>query len=446
MTARVSDGAGGDALGRLVDRGSALLREGKPSDARELLEQAVRLAPEDATARHLLALSCFQVGHLERALLIYQALALELPGSSAAKLNLAVVLLKLGRASVARGLLSEIVASTPDHRRAWGYLGVALEQLGLVHEAEEALIAGHLTGAAKRLRQRHAELFAPHENDARPEVAENTRRTLPVNSAPERREAATPGWLKPAKLRPFAETLPPPPTPTASALLEEISFEQTLLPSLPQRVGGANGTKAKPKRALSPLLDNALSSLLVAPPEASVGLHPTGLLMVGLAEGADAQDGGFAARADAIHAVAGSVRRAPVAERPFVRLSGTGRVVLAPPPGARLVPLALEGELAFMRESKVVAFDHALLHDLAGSVEDEQGAHHALVRFRGDGVVVLGLEGSFVSFELSEGEGVSVRASSLVGWLGVLTHERVTSGDEPIVLLRGRGTVLFGAR
>src|SRR6185437_10228176 len=99
-------------------------------------------------------------GQLERALALYVEMLGERPDSIAAKVNVAVVLLKLGRAASARPLLEEVVRARPDHRRAWGYLGATLEQLGYGADAESAFVAGHFATAAKRLRDRHADVFA----------------------------------------------------------------------------------------------------------------------------------------------------------------------------------------------------------------------------------------------------------------------------------------------
>ena len=128
------------------------------------------------------------MGQLERALVLYEALALEFPDSVAAKTNLAVVLLKVGRASAARALLEEVVRGAPDYRRAWGYLGAALEQLGLIAEAEEALVAGHFASAAKRLRERHGGAPSPAP-ESRAEIARRERA---------RREARVPPAHAPA--------------------------------------------------------------------------------------------------------------------------------------------------------------------------------------------------------------------------------------------------------
>ena len=255
-----------ETFARLLHRGTELLRDGDPGQAKEHLERALALFPDNAVARHLFALSLFQVGHLERALVLYEALLLEFPTNTAAKVNLAVVLLKLGRASAVRPLLEEVVRAAPDHRRAWGYLGVALEQLGLIAEAEGAFIAGHYASAARRLRERHPlSVLSPtvpaeaQLDSSRAAMPAFRRRTLPPD--PWSSGATSTGSVGYAPLQRFAVTLRPPDlvgSPTATPAdersledpttsmpragpVEEIPFEQTV-------VSAARRSHRRPRR------------------------------------------------------------------------------------------------------------------------------------------------------------------------------------------------------
>jgi Flp pilus assembly protein TadD len=517
-----------ESLANLLHRGSALLRDRDPGAAREVLERALVSFPENTSVRNLLALSLFQIGQLEHALLLYESLHLERPESIAAKVNLALVLLKVGRASAARPLLERVVAASPEHRRAWGYLGVALEQLGLLTDAECAFLAGHYSSAARRLRERHQlatdevpEVTAERARNAMPRYR---RKTLPPDPWGDTAAASSSPALALSALRRFTVTLRPPeftpepterprtsfdtrrpppalerepqgaddtrdirdedtedlrdsgdvdaddsPTTMSDAIaadagafsddaVDEIPFEATLAPPLVPTA--AMSAAPKQSRPVVPLLDAALASLLVVPHEASVVVHPTGLVLVGMEAGAEPRDGGFAARLDAMQAVAGSLRlepmprRAPIAPEPFrdrafSRVVGTGQLVLAPSRGGRLMPLEMDADVAFLREDLVVAFDQALLCDL-GRIRHAGGAPISLVRFRGDGVIVLQLDDPFLAFDVQGRDGVTLRADSLIGWIGLLAPEPMTAtladgASTPFINFTGEGTVLFRA-
>ncbi len=480
-----------ETFARLIHRGSELLRDAQPALARDHLEEALRLYPHNANARNLLALSFFQIGHLERALVLFETLLLDNPESSAAKVNLAVVLLKLGRASAARPLLEDVVRAFPEHHRAWGYLGVALEQLGLIARAEEAFLAGHFGSAARRLRERHPPTTPAPESmpeaapaSSRAAIPSHRRRTLPPDPWTNARPASSTN-VAVNTLQRFVATIRPPdvvrPTtppdapnevtrarssgPTSSRTnvpsndVEEISVEHTVSPPMAMLPPPAMSHAPKQNRPAVPLLDAALSSLLVVPHEATVVAHPTGLVLVGLIAGPDAHEGGFAARNDVVHAFAGPLRREPLARRPppapepfrdgppFKRVSGTGQLVLAPRPHTRLLPLEMDADVAFIREDLVVAFDYALLSDL-GRMRRPSRKSVSLVRFRGDGVIVLGLEHPFLAFDVHGEETVTLRAESLIGWIGGLVPEPPSDEGDPdddLFTFSGEGTVLFRA-
>jgi Flp pilus assembly protein TadD len=432
-----------ETFASLLHRGSELLRDGDLPAALECVSSAVQLFPKNVVARQLLARTLFQSGELARALAVYEELHRECPQSVAVKVNLAVVWLKLGRAATARALLEEVAQAHPEHRRAWGYLGVTLEQLGLVAEAEGAFVAGHFASAARRLRERHPGRFAEPPS---------VRAMTP--------QPAVSGSLGYGSVARFERTLHPPaldgataPTrsPPANDAVEEIAFEHTMgVPGVarPPTISRA----PKQPRAATPLLDAALSSLLVVPHEATVVGHPSGLVVVGLVAPKGSEEGGFAARSDTVHAFAGPLKREPLAPRsrpaaepfresaiPFVHISGNGQLVLAPPPGKRLLPLDMDADVAFLREDIVLAFDNTLLTDL-GRLAVSHRKHVTLVRFRGDGVIVLGLDSPFLAFDVRKEQTMSLRAESLLGWIGVLTPEE-PGGD--LLTFSGEGTVLF---
>ncbi len=184
--------------------------------------------------------------------------------------------------------------------------------------------------------------------------------------------------------------------------------------------------------------------------------HSSGLVLVGMQAGPEPREGGFAARLDALQALAGDLDLLPLPRRmpltpepfrgaPFVRAVGTGQLVLAPPPGSRLMPLEMDADVAFVVEDLIVAFDHTLLYDL-GRIRSSAGLATSLVRFRGDGVIVLGLDQPFLAFDIRGEDGVTLRTDSLIGWIGLLAPEPVeVPGGSSYVKFSGEGTVLFRA-
>jgi uncharacterized protein (AIM24 family) len=103
----------------------------------------------------------------------------------------------------------------------------------------------------------------------------------------------------------------------------------------------------------------------------------------------------------------------------------------------------MDADVAFLREDLVVAFDHALLFDL-GRVRRPGGAL-SLVRFRGDGVVVIELTEPFLAIDVRGDDAITVRADALIGWIGLLAPEPTSEEGDDFVAFSGEGTVLFRA-
>lgn len=138
-------------------RGSELLQDGREHEAKEELEKALLQKPGDQKGQDLLAAVYFRVGHFARAIAIYEQLQATSPNDPALQLNLALCYLKADKPELARGQLQSLLAASPEHLRAWGYLGLCHERLGELPEAQAAFEKsghGHL---ARRVMERLAE-------------------------------------------------------------------------------------------------------------------------------------------------------------------------------------------------------------------------------------------------------------------------------------------------
>jgi uncharacterized protein (AIM24 family) len=132
---------------------------------------------------------------------------------------------------------------------------------------------------------------------------------------------------------------------------------------------------------------------------------------------------------------------APAGE-PFFRLVGHGDVWVAGAPGAWQA-LALEDDILYVREDRVLAFDGAVSWE-AGSVP---GDGLRMLQFRGRGCVVLRLDAPPVAVKVTEDRPAYVARDRLLGWVGRLVpHKLRTAGPSPFDLsCQGEGVVLFDA-
>src|SRR5215469_16456445 len=123
-------------------RGSEFLQENRVLEAKEELEYALTMQPSDPKGQDLLAAVYFRLGLYPRAIQIHEALATQFPRDVSVKINLALGYLKTGQPELARSVLQEAVGLNPEHKRAWGYLGLALQKLGDVEQAQSAFQRG----------------------------------------------------------------------------------------------------------------------------------------------------------------------------------------------------------------------------------------------------------------------------------------------------------------
>jgi hypothetical protein len=152
-------------------RGSELLLDNRVHEAKEELEQALKLQPRDAKGQDLLAVVYFRLGLYPRAIEIYEDLFRIFPDDASLAQNLSLCYLKTSQAERARDLLEKVVAAQPAHTRAWSYLGLAHEKLGDYEKAKAAFAHGDQPGMARRMDDLLATSAPPHSLSSMPPSA-----------------------------------------------------------------------------------------------------------------------------------------------------------------------------------------------------------------------------------------------------------------------------------
>lgn len=151
-----SDASAEDDLLFYLQRGSELLQNQKPDEARLALERAHRLAPGSPKAQNLLGLAYFKLGLLEAAKSIYDRMVEQFPKEPTLFVNLGLVLLRQGRLTEAERALQRAIALAPDHVRAHCYLGLVQYRRGDLAAAREHFLKGRAEEFAKKVDQKLA--------------------------------------------------------------------------------------------------------------------------------------------------------------------------------------------------------------------------------------------------------------------------------------------------
>jgi hypothetical protein len=473
-------------------RGSELLQENRVLEAKEELEFALTMQPSDPKGQDLLGAVYFRLGLYPRAIQIYETIASAFPADASIKVNLALSYLKTGQPEPARRALQDAVRINPEHKRAWGYLGLALQKLGEIEQAQIAYERGGHAMMAKRLveRRQRTGLSVPPEAPpagldegvrsvaeaafseldagelrfalAQPgtpragdgdwhthEIGGGSGPPRSTRSVPPPPVAPAPSWVH------DSATAPPPPLALAPAPVST----RVIPPPMP----GVD----KPTSLPAPATSQAVAPTLLGLPEGP----PVSILENGVVLARVTADLHFATRLDALRVVAGTIstrvmhRRARDADTsevlggigsPFVRVSGEAQLVLGARPSHRLAVIALRDEIAFVREETLLGFELRLAYENGRLALDPPGegarSNDAVqvAQVRGHGAVVMEVVGELASLPCSPGRPLYVRREWIVAWLGRLVPRALPptespSGQRGLVAFSGEGTVLVCA-
>jgi uncharacterized protein (AIM24 family) len=210
------DGPGDDEFLQNLYRGGELLSSGQVAEAKDFLERAHALQPQNQRGQNLLGMAYFKLGIFDRAAEIYEILVHENPADPTLRVNLGLVFLKQN--SLPRAIREfEISADlAPDYKKAQNYLGLAYVQEGNYEKARECFIAaGSATMAEKMekaLKDPSRVMAPPPEPRPAPEPpAPERARPPPPPAAIAQGGASTPGPPARPPPPPAAAVRPPPP-------------------------------------------------------------------------------------------------------------------------------------------------------------------------------------------------------------------------------------------
>ncbi len=130
---------------------------------------------------------------------------------------------------------------------------------------------------------------------------------------------------------------------------------------------------------------------------------------------------------------------------PLVELAGEGQIVVGPKPGHLLSSFVLEGIPCTVREDRVLGFQLSLVYDndriTLGTTELRT------VCFAGAGALVIETQSVIVTLAVSADASVIARREVVVGWLGPLSIAPVLPADAPgahhgLLRFQGEGSVM----
>lgn len=458
-------------------RGSELLQDNLVPQAKEELERALKLQPQDTEGQGLLGVVYFRLGLYPRAIEIYEEIIEACPNEVSPRVNLGLCYLKTGQIHLARDVLEEVIRRVPDHLRAWGYLGLAFERLGELGKAEAAFETARQPNLARRMRRLLAEQAQDQEEVVDPERA-SVR--LAAADAVQELDGGEAGFSRapgeddsePARAgRWRAVELGDATVPPLPRLRRSPSLVGRLGPAVPTITDAtALGRDSVPPPASlrpppsirAPL---ATSGALTVEGGLAFPEPPAKVLIAGARVGTCVTTEGFAARSDVLSSIIGEMKA--LSPQPLMRRSrgretsepfgagssvwhlyeGGARAIIIAGPSRMLWALELADEFVYVREASLLAFESTVRYEngrlAAGGREPV-----AMVQLSGKGFVVLEIHGAVSALSVGEDTQAVVRVDDVMGWTGRLLGQAVDTKNAPgklpgAVSFSGEGALLL---
>lgn len=456
-------------------RGSELLQDNCVPQAKEELERALKLQPQDTEGQGLLGVVYFRLGLYPRAIGIYEEIIKACPNEVSPRVNLGLCYLKTGQSHLARDVLEEVIQRVPDHVRAWGYLGLTFERLGELAKAEAAFDKAGQPNLARRMQRLIAE--QGQQESVEPERAEVRLAAADAVQELDGREGGfsrAPGEAEgdPSRSgRWRAVELGDASVPPLPKLRRAPSLVGRLGPAVPAISDSSelNRDSVPPPASIRPPLSirapQGTSGALAIEGGIAFPEPPAKVLISGTRIGTCVTTEGFAARSDVVSSVLVGMQAlapAPLMRRlrgretgePFGAGSslwhsygGAAKAVIIAGHARLLWALELADEFVYVRESSLLAFESSVRYEngrlAAGGREPV-----AMVQLSGKGFAVLETHGAVSALSVGQDTQAVVRVDDVIGWTGRLLGQPVDTDNSPgklpgAVAFSGEGALLL---
>ncbi|MGH9365402.1 MAG: tetratricopeptide repeat protein [Thermoanaerobaculia bacterium] len=437
-----------------VGRARKHLREGRLGQARQELEAAQIVRPNDEDVLNLISVIEFKLGRYEDAARAARRLVSENPTSAVLHANLGLILFKAGSLPDAEQELRRAIELKPDHARSHlylgllyrtrGKLGLALEHLRfagakrLVTEIEDLLRRSLREGAAKAAPVEPNLRLVPPAAEAAPEAPaeaepDSEPESEPAFVMPFTEELAAASIIRPAEREPtFAEAMegklaPPPPVVTMAREGRERMRRS--------EDGNPRITAAAVPAETRPLFQ----------------VRSDGGLEVASREAVFLRKGSVVWYSGKIRFLREPAFQAMRLER-ILRAEGRGSFFLSDP-GKSAYRRELGGYSLHVEASRLLALDTALTFRLDPIHDLRNDRRVDILKVHGHGSVILSIGGSLLGHDVSLDFPLIVAARDLVAWSGNLAPsvvedrflEEVMAPDPvgaPKIRFEGEGLVL----
>jgi len=419
-----------------------MLLQDQVHEAKAELEQALKLQPQDAKSQDLLAGVYFRLGVYPQAIEIWRGLTEVYGDDATLRVNLGLALFKTGQADEALAQIHEALKIQPDHGRAWGYLGLIRWRLGQLEEARDAFLRG---GQATMARRMEEALGTEHvSSGGGPSMAAEA---LEAEDRRAMRDAAEEAIARLESAKPDIAVAEQGRERRQSGRWESVEPGNEVV----SKRGAPSGTRVGGVARLAQQLERWTVEI----PESLVfAVGPDGRLHC------DTQHDLFV-RLATLQSVHGNIESKMVHRRargkeleeylgdddPIFQVTGPTRMTLEVAEDESIVVVALDDDILYVRESRILAFDDRSSYESARLPFGKDPV--PMLQLHGSGFVALRFHSHPTALPVRDGQELRVNPEKVLGWTGRL-FPNMQKGTAPYSLtaprlvFRGEGAVLLG--
>ncbi len=377
------------------NRGREAFQDGRYGEARQQLEAAQRLRPNDADVLNLLGLVYFKTSAFPEAEVIYRRLVEENPNVFILHSNLGLILFKQEKLDDAERHLLKAVELRPNYSKSHLYLGLLYKM-----KKKQGLALEHLR-------------FAGAEKAAS-EVEQELKTTPP--RPPHAQPAAQP---KPQAATPAATASEPEPFPDAAA------SAQTAARKLQEAVDETQLGEEK-RIDLGRRIEGASRTFV---------LHENGFLEINFGRSVHVKRGTISSYSGNLKFAAESGLMGTTAAT-LVRAQGSGKIFVYDK-GRKAFLLDLNDEFIFVEGGNLLALEDSLAYRLEPIYDNAYQKKIDTVKIFGKGSLAISTSIEPLTMRVTKEFPLSISSNALVAWTGALIPTVLEQDDLADIMIAG---------
>jgi len=440
-----------------LKNGRRFLQNNNLVEAKDELESALELRPDDGKAQNLLAMVLFKLEQYPKAIEIFQRLIERNPAVPTLHTNLGLGHIKQENYDQAVEALLKAIERQPDSQVAHNYLGLVYSKLGRYEEARDEFLKGNSQKMADRMEEKLAEISPEQEETPQMEAEmgegevgegeEELEEKRLLESQPEE----LPKKAKAEKAEKEEKEVPP------GEIDKEIKEVEEKPPE--EKVKRAARVEEAVKEPETMSLKDFSKSLEITKGDSpSLRMINDDLFQIVL------RGGQVHSRLTELVAFEGNLIFEPefkkfkgketnalfgTKDNLMVKITGEGQLLFSPNNG-KIHLFLLEDEMLYLAESNIFAFQEGISWE-NGRIQGKGSEDIDLVQFKGRGIIALATKSKLASIQLAYTSPLLVDVSSLIGWYGKILPKIIAliapsegaMGKKNMVELKGEGCVLL---